>query len=105
MGINSPRSASMLNERYLATFTIEKYTIPTVDQLLATASRLGADVNGSMFDALTAIGFDAWITKADEEHQLIAHIPVKEYRGHPRGSEERILYDQLYRYRRLPAYS
>lgn len=93
------------NEQYVRQFAIEKYAIPTVGQLMTTAARLGADTQGSTFAALSVMGFDAWINEADKEHELVAHICVKEHKGYLRGSEEDLLANHLYRCANLPVYN
>lgn len=94
----------MFTERYLAMFTIERSVIPTMDQLMATAERLGAKTDGSAFAALTAAGLDNWIAEADQEHGLVEHIPAQEFTGPVRGSEERLLRALVNRRQRLPLF-
>jgi hypothetical protein len=52
---------------------LQHFQTPGAQQLLATAARLGADVNGSAFAAITFLGFNQWIESADQEHHLTLH--------------------------------
>jgi hypothetical protein len=52
---------------------LDHFKAPTVQQLLATAARLGADISGSTFESLIAIGFNKWIDTADQDHHLTIH--------------------------------
>lgn len=77
---------------------IQHFQTPSPSQLLATAARLGADPAGSTFQALTAVGFNAWIQAADKEHQLTQYY-VDNYAP---GSEDAILRHQRARRYFLP---
>lgn len=52
---------------------LQHFQTPSTRQLLATAARLGADITGSAFEAITVLGFNLWIEAADQEHQLTLH--------------------------------
>lgn len=52
---------------------LQHFQTPSVQQLLATAARLGADITGSAFEVITVVGFNQWIEAADQEHHLTLH--------------------------------
>lgn len=52
---------------------LDHFQTPSLQQMLATAQRLGANVSGSAFEAISFMDFNHWINAADQEYHLTVH--------------------------------